>query len=432
MKKILFILSILLFANFAKAQTGIGTTSPHASAKLEVASDRQGFLPPQVSLTGPSDISTIKNAVGTSITPATGLLVYCKGDAGLAAGYYYWNGALWATIATAGGSGSVAAEYGAQFLSSNVSITSGTPVDAISFTLPSAGIWEVITFLRAQGAAGFASEFAIYDASNNLVPNSEILPAYGEIASTGTGVVRITTTGPAVYKVRAWASTGAFNVTSDNNGRTGVTWKKISGNAPMSVINYGDVKTGFQSGDHSGWVKLDGRLKSSLSSTQQTQATALGLGASLPDATDAVLVQSTGSLGSVSGSMSRTLAQNQLPNIAPSITVDNTIATMQNAGSHQHAISVVSSSIGGYAAGNPNAFKRDMAPTTEANADLTDRGGGTLVNTGIIGSAGDHNHTINTHGHSATSSSINGGVTQQTIDITPRKLIVNTFIYLGY
>jgi len=40
MKKILFILSILLFANFAKAQTGIGTTSPHASAKLEVASDR--------------------------------------------------------------------------------------------------------------------------------------------------------------------------------------------------------------------------------------------------------------------------------------------------------------------------------------------------------------------------------------------------------
>jgi hypothetical protein len=62
-------------------------------------------------LTGPFDITTIKNAAGASITPATGLLVYCKGDAGLAAGYYYWNGNAWATIATSGGSGSFAASF---------------------------------------------------------------------------------------------------------------------------------------------------------------------------------------------------------------------------------------------------------------------------------------------------------------------------------
>lgn len=209
------------------SQTGIGTTTPNASAKLDVFSTNKGFLPPRVALTGVYDVSTIPS-------PATGLLVYCTGTSGLASGYYFFNGTAWATIATEGGSGSVAAEFGAQFLSSNVSITSGTPVDVISFTLPSAGTWEVITFLRAQGTAGYASEFAIYDASNNLVPNSEILPAFGEMASTGTGVVRITTNGSAVYKVRAWASNGAFNVTSDYNGRTGVTWKKISGNAPVT------------------------------------------------------------------------------------------------------------------------------------------------------------------------------------------------------
>jgi hypothetical protein len=110
-KRIIFILVIFVFALKVQAQTGIGTTTPHASAKLEVASDRQGFLPPQVSLTGPFDITTIKNAAGASITPATGLLVYCKGDAGLAAGYYYWNGNAWATIATSGGSGSFAASF---------------------------------------------------------------------------------------------------------------------------------------------------------------------------------------------------------------------------------------------------------------------------------------------------------------------------------
>ena len=207
----------------------------------------------------------------------------------------------------------------------------------------------------------------------------------------------------------------------------GASWINI-----ISVSTYGDVKTGFQSADHSGWVKLDGRAKSSLTANQQAQATALGISSNLPDATNAVLMQSSGSLGAVTGSMSMTLAQNQLPNITPTITVNNTTATMQNAGAHEHPISVVSSTIGGYPFGVPNAFKKELIPTSEANADLTDRGGGTLVNTGIIGSAGSHSHTIDAHNHTATSTSINGGVTQQTINITPRSLVVNTFIYLGY
>ena len=427
MKRLLLL--FLLVTTSIYAQTGIGTSAPDASAKLEVNATNKGFLPPRVSLTDAYDQATIPS-------PATGLLVFCKGDAGLAAGYYFWNGGTWATIATAGGSGSFAAEFGSEFLSSNVSVNSTTPVDVITFTLPSAGTWEVITFLRAQGTPPFAAEFAVYDNSNNIVPNSEILPAYGETGSTGTGIIRITTSGSATYKVKAWASGGAsypYNVTADGNGRTGVTWKKISGNAPMTVINFGDIKTGIQSTDHNGWIKLDGRLKSSLTATQQSQATALGVGANLPDATDAVLVQSSGSLGSVTGSMSRTLAQNQLPNITPAITVNNTTATMQSAGSHQHPIAVVNSSVGGYAAYNPTAFKTGMAPTTDADADITDRGGtANLINTGIIGSAGDHTHVIDPHNHTATSTSINGGVTQQTIDITPRKLVVNTFIYLGF
>ncbi len=242
MKRHFLFIALLLFSMQVIAQTGIGTTTPHASAKLDVTSTNKGFLPPRVSLTDAYDQTTIPS-------PATGLLVYCKGDAGLAAGYYFWNGTAWATIATEGGSGSVAAEFGAQFLSSNVSISSGTPVDVLSFTLPSAGTWEVITFLRAQGAAGYASEFAIYDASGILVPDSEILPAYGQTGSTGTGVVRITTNGSAVYKVRVWASSGAFNVTSDFNGRTGVTWKKISGNAPVTgqSVDYVSVSTISQS-----------------------------------------------------------------------------------------------------------------------------------------------------------------------------------------
>ncbi len=97
--------AFFLFITFyAEAQTGIGTTTPEASAKLDVTSSNKGFLPPRVTLTSGTDNTTIPN-------PATGLLVYNTGNnVGLVAGYYYWNGSGWATIATATGSG-VSASY---------------------------------------------------------------------------------------------------------------------------------------------------------------------------------------------------------------------------------------------------------------------------------------------------------------------------------
>lgn len=102
MKRVLLI--FLLISTGLYAQTGIGTTTPEASAKLDVTSSNKGFLPPRVTLTSLTDNTTIPN-------PATGLLVYNTGNnVGLVAGYYYWNGSYWATIATATGSG-VSASY---------------------------------------------------------------------------------------------------------------------------------------------------------------------------------------------------------------------------------------------------------------------------------------------------------------------------------
>ncbi len=94
----------MLISFYGNSQTGIGTTTPEASAKLDVTSSNKGFLPPRITLTSDTDNTTIPN-------PATGLLVYNTGNnVGLVAGYYYWNGSSWATIATATGSG-VSASY---------------------------------------------------------------------------------------------------------------------------------------------------------------------------------------------------------------------------------------------------------------------------------------------------------------------------------
>jgi hypothetical protein len=100
MKKILFILSILLVSNFAKAQTGIGTTTPDASAKLEISSPNKGFLPPRVSLTATNSASPITS-------PANGLMVFNTVTAGtspnqVVPGYYYWDatGLQWVSLST--------------------------------------------------------------------------------------------------------------------------------------------------------------------------------------------------------------------------------------------------------------------------------------------------------------------------------------------
>lgn len=97
MKKLLIVLLFIYSGSYA--QTGIGTTTPNASAKLEIASTTQGFLPPRVALTATNVFSPI---VGTS-SAATGLLVYNTASAGTAPnnvvpGYYYWNGTIWVQI----------------------------------------------------------------------------------------------------------------------------------------------------------------------------------------------------------------------------------------------------------------------------------------------------------------------------------------------
>ena len=83
-----------VFLSFAaRAQTGIGTTTPNASAKLDVSASDKGFLPPRVALTA-------SNAASPITSPANGLLVYNTATAGTSPnnvipGYYFWNGSAW-------------------------------------------------------------------------------------------------------------------------------------------------------------------------------------------------------------------------------------------------------------------------------------------------------------------------------------------------
>jgi hypothetical protein len=96
MKRGIVIIALFLVFLSGKAQTGIGTTTPNASAKLEVFSTNQGFLPPRIALTA-------TNAASPVTSPAIGLLVYNTATTGtapnnVAPGYYFWNGTAWVAI----------------------------------------------------------------------------------------------------------------------------------------------------------------------------------------------------------------------------------------------------------------------------------------------------------------------------------------------
>jgi hypothetical protein len=228
----------------------------------------------------------------------------------------------------------------------------------------------------------------------------------------------------------------------------------------IAEATVGDMKSGFQSADHSGWIKLDGRAISTLTANQQVVAVSLGFTTNLPDATTAYPVQNTGTLGAVVGSNTTTLTQANLPNVSFT-------GTAANAGAHTHTTdpAVVGSSYNGdhahsgstSTAGGHNHTHTDYYFSENngqnwgwfgsASSDWDNRGHSI---TGTTSWAGDHTHTISTNttgGHthtvdipSTTSSSdgthshsvtVASGGSATPVNIAPKSLIVNMFVYLG-
>jgi hypothetical protein len=87
MKLEMLLFSFVINVFYVSAQVGIGTTSPNTSAKLEISSTTQGFLPPRMTV---SQRAAIAN-------PAQGLMIYCT-DCGTNGEPEYFNGVSWLTM----------------------------------------------------------------------------------------------------------------------------------------------------------------------------------------------------------------------------------------------------------------------------------------------------------------------------------------------
>jgi hypothetical protein len=229
MKKII-VTVLILMALQMHAQTGIGTTTPNASAKLDVYSTNKGFLPPRVTLVSVSDATTITS-------PAEGLLVYNLGSVGLQAGYYYWNGANWATIATATSAGNgVTASNLVNIYSKVYSAAVGDIADAngFSFTVPVSGRYLFDFSCSAfTSNTSFTMSFKVRQGTTDLATDAQT-SSNNSAHVEYNGKVEVNLQSGVTYNL--YVTGGSRNV----NDYDRVYMKMVAGNLPVSI--YGVAK----------------------------------------------------------------------------------------------------------------------------------------------------------------------------------------------
>jgi len=188
----------------------------------------------------------------------------------------------------------------------------------------------------------------------------------------------------------------------------------------------GDVKDSFAVNDHGGWILLNGRLVNTLSSTQQANAALLGFTTNIPNATGAVTIQNGSAMGTVAGSMTKTIAVANLP--AHNMTSgghDAAAVTSSSSGAHTHTTdSQPNLSMG-------TGATRGRTATGNTGYYFTDAEGAnhkSIAHTHTAASAGAHTHTVDLPNHTHT---VALGGSGTPLDVTPKSMSINKFVFLG-
>ena len=231
--------------------------------------------------------------------------------------------------------------------------------------------------------------------------------------------------------------------------------------ALLTGVTIGDVKNGFQTIDHGGWIKLDGRAISTLTANQQAEAVLLGFTTNLPNAGGAVQIMRDGTgnvLGSINGSSAKKITHAMLP--AVNLTAANA-AVLTTSGSDPAAVTtsgsdpgaVTSSSAGGHGhkseghtGGAGISFEhQNMAWNKWAtSAAIGNEGAAYTAVKNLVEDVGPHTHTVDMPNHTHTvdmpnhthtvpahSHTVALGGSGADFDVTMKHMHVNTFVYLG-
>ena len=134
----------------------------------------------------------------------------------------------------------VLAEFGEVTIAAQT-ITSTVMADfptATTFTLPSAGTWEVLITVAHQAASNAVinTQVANVTGGNTIVPNSQMTggDVAGNFANESSLVLRLTISGSNTYKLQALRSISDVAIFASTQSGSRISYKKISGFSPVS------------------------------------------------------------------------------------------------------------------------------------------------------------------------------------------------------
>jgi len=200
-----------IYTQVSEAQVGIGTTTPDASAQLDIVSAEKGILIPRV---------TLENRPGSpgKAVPAEGLLVYQTDND---PGFYYYDGSKWEKVGknsdrpstSFARSGQGVAGWTPQVISGNSTpvalnfrsislsgyLTANAAQDATSFTVQQTGLYRVSYLIYLGGGTSNSFSYLlpsdesisnlVYQASLDYVLNNFVLKGEATLElSAGTSL----------------------------------------------------------------------------------------------------------------------------------------------------------------------------------------------------------------------------------------------------
>ena len=235
MKQSILLFALLCVTTLTQAQIGIGTSSPNASAKLEISSTTQGLLPPRMT-------ALQRNAIAN---PAAGLIVWCN-DCGSNGDIQIYNGTNWVnfnggtrqmTVGTTKIGADIDGEAADDYSGFSVAISSDGNTVAIGAPSNGGYVGQVRVYKNMAGTWTKIGADIDGEAANDNTGYSVAISSDGTIVAIGApkndgsgfdaGQVR-------VYKNMAgtWTKTGA-----DIDG------EEVIGNSGMSVAISSDGTT---------------------------------------------------------------------------------------------------------------------------------------------------------------------------------------------